>query len=674
MLCGRDGSTKYELGEEIKSGGEGVVYTIVGRPNSVAKVYKHERVADPRIREATKDKIFAMLDMHFDPHFNGRVIVAWPEDALFDNAGFFRGFVMPKIENMKSLIWATRPSDRDALWPNGYHWSYSIAIAFNLALTIEHLHKAGIVVGDMNTNNVLIDSKGNVTLIDADSFNITTRTGKTFKCIVGFPEVLPPELQGKDLIKETSKFTEKTDCFALAVHIFNLLCNNCHPFGCLSYNTAHGSSSNPEIMDNIIKGYCPYVSGETAKTVEDALDMGVFPIELRDLFYRAFHYDATTAVKKVTIESRPSAQEWRVAIGNLYKAGVSTCNKNTLHEYPRSYHGGCPWCAIEQRKNPSRQPQSHKPQPSKPKYISIPIVHCDKDGNTLRSHAIDIEYGKSGSVYAEQIPGYHIISSRNKIEVTVDKYGKPSKTPIRFTYEKDKKQSGAGKKFLVVVFIIGLLYCLVMYGLIRSATNEGNYEQAKQYMDIFPLYKELFSEDYDNTVREIQINERVWQNNYSQAVSDYRNGYYYDAYSLFETIDTSYRQTSIYLEFCQAHMNWLPDYFSTIYNNISFEDAKELLMWNDQMFCRYMVGTWTTTTTYGSQIVTMTDNGGGSFTVNGVPELPDGGTFSISNGIWQYQYADTVDWIDYFQISIISKTRFTLYSYQTGTTYTFTKD
>lgn len=348
---GRDGKTRYELDKQLKSGGEGVVFTIKGNQHSVAKIYKPERIADEHIRNTTKNKILAMLDMRFDPFYNGRVIVAWPEDALFDINRNFYGFVMPKIKNMKSLIWATRPSDRDALWPNGYRWHYSLAIAFNLSLTIERIHKAHTVVGDLNTNNILIDAAGNVTLIDSDSFNVTTQTGQEYKCIVGFPEVLPAELQGKDLTKPTSHFTEATDCFSLAVHVFNLLCNNCHPFGCLNLNNAHGSSSNPKIMDNIIKGYCPYVNGTVKQRVDDALDMDVFPKDIRNLFDRAFNYDAATAVKKSTIDKRPTANEWRIALGNLYKDGVTCCKKNDLHEYPSAYQGGCPWCAIEKRKH-----------------------------------------------------------------------------------------------------------------------------------------------------------------------------------------------------------------------------------------------------------------------------------------------------------------------------------
>lgn len=57
---GRDNKTIYILDKQLKSGGEGVVYSIVGKPNLVAKIYKAERVADTTMREATRDKILAI--------------------------------------------------------------------------------------------------------------------------------------------------------------------------------------------------------------------------------------------------------------------------------------------------------------------------------------------------------------------------------------------------------------------------------------------------------------------------------------------------------------------------------------------------------------------------------------------------------------------------------------
>lgn len=455
---GRDNKTIYILDKQLKNGGEGVVYSIVGKPNLVAKIYKAERVADTTMREATRDKILAMLDMRFTPTMNGRVFVAWPEDALFDEHGVFHGFVMPKISNMKSLIWATRPSDRIALWPKGYRWHYSIAIAFNLSLIIEKLHESGIIIGDMNTNNILVDSSGNVTLIDADSFNITTKDGKLYKCVVGFPEVLPAELQGKDLTKPTSQFTEKTDCFSLAVHIFSLLCNNCHPFGCLNYNTEHGSTSKPKIMDNIVKGYCPYVNDIPNETVVDALDMAVFPAGIRNLFKRAFQYDATTAVKQSTIAKRPSAKEWRVELNNFYSSGVITCSVNTLHEYPQNYSKGCPWCAIEKRRNTNNQTSSSTPSTQK----------IQQNTATQNSQPQNL-------------------NSSNK---------NPTK----------KKW---WKKFFGISIILFVLYWIVMYHQIMSAYNANNWGQAMQYIDATPLFSQVFSDVYHEVERNLNVPSAV---------------------------------------------------------------------------------------------------------------------------------------------------------------------
>lgn len=608
-LYGRNRNTKYELDKQLREGGEGVVYTIKGQSGFVAKIYRPEHVSDSQLRNARRDKILAMLDMGFDPYYRGNLIVAWPKDALFDGSGSFVGFVMPKIENKKSLIWATRPSDRVALWTNGYRWQYSIAIAFNLALAIELMHQAGIVVGDMNPNNILINATGEVTLIDADSFNITEKNGRVFKCIVGIAEVLPAELQGKDLSKPTSQFNEKTDDFSLAVHIFNLLCNNCHPFGCLNFNVAKGSIANPQIMDNIVKGYCPYVSGSTGKTVKDALDMDVFPSEVRSLFDRAFSYNVATSVKQATISNRPSAREWRIALGKLYQADRSKCKTNSLHEYPKTYQKTCPWCAIERRISPGQTPQNPaSPQPPPPK----PVI--------------------------------------------------PQPTPPK--PPTPTKKSNAVKRFFKLFLILGLIHCLVMYSNIKIEIAEGDHKQAKKYMDLFPFYSQLFPGDYDNIVSGL----------YNQAVNYYRNEEYNKAYSIFETLDKSYKQTKLYVDFCEAHMHDPHKYFSTIFNNMSFEDAKEILMMNDEMFCRYMIGTWTSKASSGTEIVTMTAKGNENYTVNNFPELPDGGTFSVSNGVWYYKYKGTNDWIDFFRIRISSRDAFTLYSNQTGVTYKFTRN
>lgn len=356
MYYGRDRKTIYELDSLLSQGGEGLIYTIKKKPEVLAKIYKPQWGMDFERRNMARDKILAMLDMHFNPKYDGGVYVTWPEDALFDSAGLFVGFIMPKLRDMKSITWGMRPADRKSLWPNGYRWSYSVAIAYNLAQTIEVLHRAGIVVGDMNPNNILIDAKGNITLIDADSFEITS-TGEIYKCCVGFAEMLPPELQGRDLTIPTVRFSKETDCFSLAILIFQILCNNCHPFACMD-NTrrGHSSSSKPGIMDNIMRGYCPYVTNSKGKIADDAPDMDVFPKEIRKLFDRAFDYNENTAVSRAVISQRPSAKEWCIALQNLIHAGFQVCHINPHHMYPVTYKKGCPWCAIDEPKSLPMKP------------------------------------------------------------------------------------------------------------------------------------------------------------------------------------------------------------------------------------------------------------------------------------------------------------------------------
>ena len=541
-MFGKDKNKKYELDQEINSGGEGIVYSIVGYPNLVAKVYRAERLSDSSLMKSIEEKILVMLDMNFDPRIDGDLIVAWPTDALYDSSGYFLGYAMPIINNMKSLIWAMRPSDRNILWPKGYRWHNSVAIAFNLSVVIEKLHAAGIVVGDMNTNNILIDPTGNVTMIDAGSFNIRTKEGKLCKCIVGFPEVLPPELQGKDLTKPNNQFSEKTDCFALAIHIFTLLNNNCHPFGCLNYNTEHTSSSSPKIMDNIVNGYCPYVNGETKSTVVDSLGMAMFSDDINALFKRAFHYDAITAVKQSTIDNRPTAKEWREALAKFYSAGFITCTKNPIHEYSKKYNGGCPWCAIEFKKSsnanagtdtvpgarttgtipnagtgtaPGTRTTGTVPKAGTGtatgtlpvKHKTIPIKYCDLDGNTLHTSQIDVEYGKTAYAYAIDINGYHLFGNNARSEISVNANGYTSQKEIRFVYEKNREKKKDKHKFLRFLFVIAILYCLIMYGMINSAVTNKEYEKALEYMGAFPFYKTLFLDEYNNVKNEVKIIE-----------------------------------------------------------------------------------------------------------------------------------------------------------------------
>ena len=350
---------RYNQGAVIKSGGEGTVYQIANEPQSVMKLYHGQNGTDltPIERNQKRAKIEAMLSSGIDPYLpvsyhgtpTGRKIlsVAWPTDLVVDSSGQFYGFVMPKIDGRQSLVVACSEEDRSKLlFMNGYTWRQSISTACNLAIMVNYLHQQNIIIGDMNANNIMVQSESLITLIDADSFTVRDRGGRVFKCMVGLPETEPPEIQGRDMSKDRNQFTIYSDRFALAIHIWNLLCNNFHPFNVPRPITGNNSTSggNNIQVDNIVKGYCPYMSGNKQDLPKGAPDPNMLPTDIMNLFRRVFLYDEMSASRPETQQKRPSAVEWIEALRKLlYDTPLSSCRKNRSHMY-RTTYGKCPWC------------------------------------------------------------------------------------------------------------------------------------------------------------------------------------------------------------------------------------------------------------------------------------------------------------------------------------------
>lgn len=305
IMTGRNGVT-YKLGQSLGRGGESTVYEVEGRSDVVAKIYSASKLNSHRI--FLREKIETMLDQPINAYDKDKILnVAWPQDILMDSSRVFFGYTMPRV-NSKYHIFDVCRETKMSIFPN-YNWKISVAIAYNLASAVAKIHKGGVAVGDLNPNNIMVDSRGYITLIDTDSFNIRNKkTGKEYKCTVGMPKVLPPELQVPDLTNEP--FNEASDCFSLAIHIFNLLMNDCHPFGCLNMNINRSSSSLLTVEHNITSGFCPYVNSSHGKPAVTAPDYNMLPSDIRDLFERVFRYDASTAVRSAVINNRPSAAEW----------------------------------------------------------------------------------------------------------------------------------------------------------------------------------------------------------------------------------------------------------------------------------------------------------------------------------------------------------------------------
>ncbi len=147
-----------------------------------------------------------------------RAVIA-PEALLRDAKGRVVGYAMPVLEGATDAIRLAQRRFRDGIVPN-----QDVTAIFRHAwLTLVALHKAGVVVGDLNDGNVLWRNT-EAFFIDADSMQFGA-----FPCTVAHERFLDPRLYGRDLAREAG-LDEGSDWFAFAVLLFQSLLY-VHPYG-----------------------------------------------------------------------------------------------------------------------------------------------------------------------------------------------------------------------------------------------------------------------------------------------------------------------------------------------------------------------------------------------------------------------------------------------------------
>ncbi|MGP6190364.1 MAG: hypothetical protein ACLPSH_09860 [Vulcanimicrobiaceae bacterium] len=147
-----------------------------------------------------------------------RSVAAWPVGMLYEGARPV-GFTMPRLNSQAPLHELLGPKRRQMLFPDA-NWKFLIHTAENVARAFEVLHGRGVIVGDVNSSNLVVYRDSMTQFIDCDSFQVAAN-GTVFRCRVGVAEYQPPELHGKDLSRVDRM--PQHDLFGLAVMIFQLL-------------------------------------------------------------------------------------------------------------------------------------------------------------------------------------------------------------------------------------------------------------------------------------------------------------------------------------------------------------------------------------------------------------------------------------------------------------------
>ena len=355
----------YRLVKLLGTGGEGEVFE-TDIPGYVVKVYNRSKPNVAARMPELEQKLLYMVNtiqMNVVSKASGNCLVAWPRDVVYEN-GQFVGYLMPKVSNAKSILLINRGGPFAKQVVPDFNWKKALLIAENLAKVIRALHTYNIVVGDMNSNNILVYPNCDVAVIDTDSFDIRTKDNTHYKCKVGTEAFLPPELQGRDLSRENASFTRYSDEFALAVHIFLLLAQNYHPFNVKVTDSSQSVPQNKQDY-NIGVGNCPFVRDIPGCEIPlGAPDIRrLLPPQLVQDFAATFGYQLNPSSPDFSrqlqnaVTSRTSADSWYQHLHEFNTRAdteLLPCSKNPEHFYLASV-GSCELCAAGNRMHSGTQ-------------------------------------------------------------------------------------------------------------------------------------------------------------------------------------------------------------------------------------------------------------------------------------------------------------------------------
>jgi hypothetical protein len=315
-------STGYEirLDRQLASGGEGVIWQ-TDVPQIVAKIYH-----SPEKQQF--EKLQAMVSTPpVDPTLShNHISIAWPQDIISDASGKQIGFLMPRVSGSLTLNNVYLPKLRKKK-AAGFNWYYLYVAALNIASIIESLHARKYVIGDVKTDNFLVNEKALVSITDTDSFQVISKQGY-FRCTVGSEGFTPPELIGKNLAEVDR--TEEHDRFGLAVLIYLLLMGQ-HP-----YRTEWDEGQEPLPLDDaVLKGIWPY-GFKKSRLSSLGVPLTILPLTLQQGFLKAFNEG------HLNPQMRPTASDWKKWL-NESLLDLEACEENSNHFYTKGLEE-CFWC------------------------------------------------------------------------------------------------------------------------------------------------------------------------------------------------------------------------------------------------------------------------------------------------------------------------------------------
>ena len=310
---------------KVASGGEGVVFRLQGTDNYCVKIYHSASALSPH----HQDKLRALRSRSHGLEACAALPISlgYSDRERTRFAGIFMQFA--------------RGSDIYELYNPQGRWDhfrstkfdFIVRASINLAAAFEAIHGRGIVIGDVNEQNIKVNNDATVTIIDCDSFQVNDGA-RNYTCNVGTPLWTPPELQGMSLTGLLR--TPNHDAFGLAQLLFMLLFAGRNPFAGMPIN---GRGMQPE--EAIAKYAFAYDPDPVLRLHTPPPGVPSFlsiPDVMRRMFCRAFRKGSGQ------VGSRPTSAEWPETLLAFEKV-LARCGTSSSHVYWKGAQS-CPWCEV----------------------------------------------------------------------------------------------------------------------------------------------------------------------------------------------------------------------------------------------------------------------------------------------------------------------------------------
>lgn len=210
-----DDGTSLRLRSNLGEGGEGLVYA-TDQPNCVAKLYLPDKPAD-------EDKLKLLVAKGRDSQGKYNLLgnFCLPRNLIYDRQGKCVGYTMRKFSGdtlAGTLL-------QDELTRHGWTRVQLATLGLNIIKSLRYLRLFGMLMGDINLRNILVNTDGDFAIIDTDSFQIEDR----YYCDCLRYEFTSPRYI--EAVKQGDRFrTVSDENYAIATLLFCILMPEKKPY------------------------------------------------------------------------------------------------------------------------------------------------------------------------------------------------------------------------------------------------------------------------------------------------------------------------------------------------------------------------------------------------------------------------------------------------------------